>query len=252
MTRWRRLAWVIALGACGNGSGVLRSPTTTTTPAPPPALPPPTTWVFRFCNDTPLDIDIFYFDGDMEAGSMRRGECSSYMDSEQLDRSMGVNFMVGPNHEEYDAGIEDGAGVLPFGVWTFHVKLVDKAKHVVSVEPVADQPTVFTRVCNKTPYVVQQLHCYDTIRERDLAPGACTPYRPAFIPEGYDEGRFFLDPDGEFRNQVKYAIEAPPKTVLGPGRWTFFLGITDAAANVGVLPQTAAHVGTLRRAAKPD
>ncbi len=103
--------------------------------------------MYRVCNDTPLAIEHLFFSGSDSAADVLAGAdfgpggCSSYTSSAQLRRGFRVTFLVGDN-DQYSAH-SDAAGLLPYGFWSFRIKLVDRAKHDIAVEPGEDHPTVY-------------------------------------------------------------------------------------------------------------
>ena len=228
------VACVLLFAACGNGA----RPTPSS-----PKMPAPTTWMLRICNDTPLEIVHLFFSGDSSAEllsntSLSPDDCTSYVDSDQLHRAFLVSFLVGD--DQYSKR-SDTPGLLPFGTWSFRIKLGDPAKRDITVATVEDRPPAWTRVCNRTGLAVEQLFFYGAIGIADLA-GDCTPYRPALIPDGYPDGEFFVDADQPDGKKTKYMFEHTPPPALAPGRWTFDLRVKDAKA----------LTAELRRNAKPD
>ena len=229
-------AWVLALTACGG-----RGPTVRTSPSNP--APAPTTWMYRICNDTSLHIQHLFFSGKdsddlIAGGDYGPGRCDRYANSEQLHRGYHVTFLSGDNDQH--TMDNDTPELLPHGVWSFRIKLVQGVKYDIAMEVVEDHPSVWTRICNQTGEAVQLMFDGEG-GPADLAAGECTRYHPTYEPPGYGAGEFvWADPEGKHVGEQAHVIAAGSRAALAPGRWTFALTVKDA------------RTGELRRSAKPD
>ena len=149
-----------------------------------------------------------------------------------------MTFLVGDS-DQFQFRSET-PGVLPFGAWSFHIKLVDRAENKISVTTIEDHPPAWTPVCNRTGFVIKGLLFYGQIDDWDLAVDECIPYFPA-LASGYPDGQFFDDPEGNGGNVPKYRFEHT-QAAIPQGHWTFDLGVKDAKA----------LIAELRRNAKPE
>ena len=199
-----RTMWLLVLAACGNrgeSTSIMNTSRSAT---------PSSTWVYRLCNDTQLEIEHLFFasEGSTDAilgTSLAPGSCSSYAISVGLHHAFDLRFLAGANDQYALRG--KAPGLLPYGAWSFHIQLVDRAKprhRMLELWSTTIPPCGRGSAITPVKRWIELLF-YGEIGPPDLAAGECSPYHPADEPSGLRRRPVLL---GRSRGQVRRPEEA--------------------------------------------